>query len=528
MKEIEQKLLNSASGSHWQKMGIKHHHGIAIPLFSLISEKSTGIGEFPDLALLIDFCEKIGFDVIQLLPLNDTGLDTSPYNALSAYALNPIHIGILSLPNVEKIPQFAEKIQILKKYNNTPRVKYDPVRELKKEFLHDYFSLVYADVSKTPEFEAFCKENPWLEPYALFKALKEGHGFLSWEEWPPFEKNPSPSQFASLKENFKEEIAFHIFMQFLCFQQFESIKTYAQKKGILIKGDIPILISKNSAEVWHQKELFFIDLSAGAPPDAYSAVGQDWGFPIYNWETIVKQGYAFWKQRLRVAEKLYHMYRIDHVVGFFRIWSVPKGKLPLDGHFIPSDENLWIPQGKKLMEMMLSSSTMLPIGEDLGTVPPSARQCLRDLGIPGTRVVRWERDWNGDKNFIPYNSYIPESMTTVSTHDSDTLQQWWRHSPKEAQLFSKFKGWDYKPFLSPERHFEILKDSHHTSSLFHINLLPEYLALFPELTSPNINDERINLPGTILPTNWTYKLHAPLEKLLSHPFLTKTMKDLIS
>ncbi len=168
------------------------------------------------------------------------------------------------------------------------------------------------------------------------------------------------------------------------------------------------------------------------------------------------------------------------------------------------------------MEMMLHAAPILPIGEDLGLVPPAVKECLYSLGICGTKVMRWERRWDQDGGFIPVEEYQPMTMTTVSTHDSDTLQLWWRHFPKEAKLFAQFKGWPYTPFLSTQYQELILRDSHHSGSLFHVNLLQEYLALIPELVSQNPHNERINIPGKVLDTNWTYRFKPSVEKIVQH------------
>ena len=177
--------------------------------------------------------------------------------------------------------------------------------------------------------------------------------------------------------------------------------------------------------------------------------------------------------------------------------------------------------------MMLNASEMLPIGEDLGVVPPEVRTCLSSLGICGTRVMRWQRRWDEDGQFIAPQDYPIDSMTTVSTHDSETLQHWWKAYPIEAQLFANFKGWSYQPLLSHDHHREILWDSHHTSSLFHINLIQEYLALIPGLSWPTPEEERINIPGLISDRNWTYRLKLPLEELIQQKSLTHLMKELI-
>ena len=526
-EELKQKLSQTKAGTQWNNVGVKDHHGICVPLFSLITENSCGVGEFLDLIPMIMWCKSIGLDVIQLLPLNDTGLGTSPYSAISANALNPLHISIHALPNIERIPDYQSKIQKIHYWNRTTRVKYHIVRDLKLSLLREYFSIVYSDVKHTADYREFLAHNRWLSSYVLFKSIKEALFWKNWEEWPLQLKSPSEQALSDLREEHRESCEFNEFIQYFCFKQLESVKKVAQENGVFIKGDIPILISKDSADVWSMRRYFLLHNIAGAPPDQYNRDGQYWGFPTYDWEELEKNGYDWWKERLNVASRLYHLYRIDHVVGFFHLWTIPEGRPAKEGFFVPEREEKWVPHGKKLMEMMLGSAPILPIGEDLGMVPKSVKQCLYDLGICGTKVMRWERRWDGDEDFIPVDEYPPVTMTTVSTHDSDTLQLWWRHFPKDAKLFSAFKNWDYKPFLTAEHHQEILWDSHHSSSLFHINLLQEYLALCPDLVSKDIHMERINIPGKVLDTNWTYRFHSPVEKIVENIHLRNIMNDIL-
>ena len=510
-------LIHSAAGQQWQQIGVQSHHGICLPLFSLHSEKSCGIGEFYDLLPMIQWCSDLRMDVIQLLPLNDIGLGTSPYSAISAFALSPIHLSLSELPGIDAVSDWQEKLSKIRYWSRTHRVKYHIIRELKFAFLRDYFSRLFPEIATSSAYLQFVQENQhWLEPYALFKALKEINFWKNWEEWPTLMKSPSTPAYQELLKEHAEACSFHTFLQYLCFQQLETVKKYATEKGVLLKGDIPILISKDSADVWHSRHYFLLHLAAGAPPDMYSRTGQYWGFPLYDWEEMAKNQYRWWKQRLQVAAHLYHLYRIDHVVGFFRIWAIGLGKPATEGSFIPLQENEWIDHGRKLMEMMLHAAPILPIGEDLGLVPTSVKECLYSLGICGTKVMRWERRWEQDSSFIPVEDYQPMTMTTVSTHDSDTLQLWWRHFPKEAKLFAESKGWPYTPFLSPEYQELILRDSHHSGSLFHVNLLQEYLALIPELVSQNPHNERINIPGKVLDTNWTYRFKPTVEKIVQH------------
>jgi 4-alpha-glucanotransferase len=279
--------------------------------------------------------------------------------------------------------------------------------------------------------------------------------------------------------------------------------------------------------VWLHRKIFDLEYSAGAPPDMFSVDGQNWGFPVYNWDALAKQHYRWWKERLKWASRYYHIYRIDHIVGFFRIWTIPRNLDGKSGKFVPEDENLWIDHGQRLIMMMLESNEMLPIGEDLGVVPTTVRECLTTLGICGTKVMRWERKWEEDKRYIPAQEYPIISMTTVSTHDSETLQQWWQMNPQEAQDYAIFKGWHYQPVLSREYHQAILWESHHTASLFHVNPLQEYLALIPGLTQPHLEDERINVPGIVSKKNWTYRFKPSLEELTSNSTLKHCIQEII-
>lgn len=514
---MEMQLLESLpSAKQWQSIGCKHHHGICTPLFSLVSTKSCGIGEFFDLIPLINWCQDIGLDVVQLLPLNDSGQDASPYNALSANALNPIFLSLHALPFLDE--EFSHAIKQLQQFPIAPKISYSKVRLQKDQFLRNYYAKVKDKITQTEAYQQFVQNFPWVSSYATFKALKQKHAWTAWQTWP---------QMNHIDPSLEPEAQYQKFLQYLCFEQMKEVKKHAESSHVWLKGDIPILISKDSADVWYERYLFHQGLSAGAPPDYYSAEGQNWGFPIYNWDAMEKEGFSWWKERLKTAENLYHMYRLDHIVGFFRIWAVPNDAKAIDGYFIPQDKTQWLKQGEKFLRMLLESSSLFPIGEDLGNIPPEVRRCMKALGICGTKVIRWERDWNGTKQFIPFNKYEPLSMTCVSTHDSDTLLQWWKNSPNEAKEYCQFKGWQYTKNLKPEYHRNMLWDSHHSSSLFHINLLLEYLALFPELKWPDDSLERINTPNLISENNWTYHHRLPLEEILSHTQLKALMSELI-
>jgi 4-alpha-glucanotransferase len=520
VKDLEEQLLSCPAQKQWRQIGVKHHHGIDISLAALHSSDSGGIGEYTDLIPMIDWCHEIGFDVLQLLPINDSDTDPSPYSALSAFALHPIYMALRDLPYAKEDKLFQDDLVSLQELQGGRRVRYQQVRKRKDEVMRAYLHRHGQKILGLDDYLYFMESNPWLKAYTLFKALKQLNGGRNWMDW-----NVSYEEVESSDTSaFAKEIEFHSLIQFFCFQQMHKVKEYAEQKGVFIKGDIPILVNKDSAEVWSEPSLFFCDVEAGAPPDMYEENGQNWGFPTYNWEARGHSGYNWWRQRLDIAEKIYSLYRLDHVVGFYRIWTIDKGKKTSEGYFDPKDESKWLPQGDKILRMMIEHSAMLPIAEDLGTVPDDVRKNLEELGICGTKVMRWERNWGTDQKYIDPKEYNPISMTTVSTHDSPTIEQWWRDYKDDGIAFSEKMEWNYEENLSKEQHSEILKESHESASLFHINLLQEYFPLVPFMTWPNIDDERINVPGTVNETNWTYRYRPSVEKIVANEELKEIMK----
>lgn len=524
-----QTLFHSPTGPIWKKIGVKKRHGINVPLFSLHSALSCGIGEYLDLIPLIDWCKKVPLDIIQLLPLNDSGKDPSPYNALSSCALHPIYLSLHALPHLDSAPHLKALIQEMRTFNQTKGVEYQEVRLQKLFFLREYWQIAGKKIQDSKEYREFIEENPWVNAYGLFLALKQELEYSRWQDWPKELCYIEKDLFDSLSEKHREEIFYYIGLQFLCFEQLKQAKKYANQNKILLKGDIPILISPDSVDVWIHKEWFDLHRSAGAPPDFYFSEGQHWGFPLFRWDVIEKDHYSFWLERLNVASNFYDIYRIDHIVGFFRIWAIDPGKSSKEGYFIPKDSHAWETQGKKLLTMMIHSSSMLPIGEDLGVIPPEVRTCMQKLGICGTKVMRWQRAWENDGMYNPIDEYPPLSMSSVSTHDSEPLTLWWQVHPEEAKVYAESHKWDYTPTLTQNQRTTILWESHHTSSLFHINLLSEYLAMFPDLVHEDPLEERINVPGIISKENWTYRFVPSIERIQEHvPLLEEVRKIILS
>src|SRR3990167_4237600 len=365
-------------------------HGIFCPLFSLRSQKSCGIGEFLDLFFLIDFCHEIGFDILQISPLNDTGPNDSPFSPISSCALDPIYLSLHALPDPPlPLTPFVP-------FNKLTRLDRNAVREQKISWLQSYFATHFPTLSKENSYHQFLSQNPWLFPYATFKAEHEPQG-----------------------------VDFHLFLQYLSFSQMKEVRAKADKANIFLKGDLPFLLPLLSADLSMYPHLFRLDQVAGAPPDKYNQNGQKWGFPIYDFEAMRSDGFSWWKKRLEVFENFYHFYRIDHTLGFFRIWAIPPDKEPQEGSFIPEDPTLWPLQGKEILSKLLSFSSLKPIAENLGAnAQQVTSQTLKSLGIPGTRVLRWER-YDEVGEYIPYHLYDPLSMTTVSTIDLEPVPLWW-------------------------------------------------------------------------------------------------------
>lgn len=526
MDSLEKMLSRGKSALQWQIIGTRSHTGICLPLSALHTAKSGGIGEFLDLIPLMDWCLELKMDLIQLLPLQDTGFETSPYNAVSSCALHPIYLSLYALPHLED-PSLKEKIKELEQLNSSERVDFTTVLSHKMNLFALYFEKYGSHIIECEKFHLFIKENPWIKPYALFKVFQHQMDGASFFSWPDELKYPSAQKYKELLSTYAKDMSFYLALQYLCYEQLREVKEQADAKKILLKGDIPLLINPNSADVWFHPEFFNLDLSIGAPPDIYCKEGQNWGFPGLHWMAMKKEGFSWWKNRLSYASNFYHLYRIDHAVGIFRLWAIPQGKNAPEGSFVPADENLWGPHGSEILDTFLQVSSMLPIAEDLGVVPRIVRPILAEFGIPGTKVMRWERNWDGDHTFTSPLKYPKLSLTCISTHDSPTLEQWWRDYPEESAVYAKQKGWAYHPKITQDQRKTILEESNSSASLFHISLLSEYLALVPDFVFPNPNHERINVPGTTLATNWTYKFRKSLEEMASSELLKEAIQSVL-
>ncbi|MDD5246788.1 MAG: 4-alpha-glucanotransferase [Candidatus Omnitrophica bacterium] len=429
-KKQEMELLRTPSGKKWEGIGAKRKAGIMVPLFSLYSQDSVGIGDFRDLESFIFWAGKTGSQIIQLLPMNEVGSLYCPYDSISSFALEPLYLCLEKIIGAP-LKRFAGKLADLKKKfpAGLSHVNYALKKE-KERLLWDIFQLDQGH--KSPDFAAFQVKNEyWLRDFALFKVIKTNQMERAWHEWETGYKDRDRGSLDSFFHEHRQEIIFQEWLQWQCFLQFSRVKHFARENKVFLKGDLPILVSRDSADVWAHREFFKLEFAAGAPPDMYCSKGQRWGMPTYRWENIANEDYRYLKEKLRYAENFYDILRIDHVVGLFRIWSIPAAQAEedqgLNGSFDPAQENTWQEHGSRILKVINEHTGMLLCAEDLGMIPPSCPQTLREMGIPGNDVQRWVKDWNVKHDFLPPDEYRFLSVAMLSTHDTTNWPAWWEN-----------------------------------------------------------------------------------------------------
>lgn len=316
--------------------------GVAVPVFSLRSEHSFGVGEFADLQLLGDWCAETGQRIIQILPINDTSMsmtwaDSYPYNTVSSFALHPLYLRLSDVGYLRDEADRAEMEALQAELNALPEMDYERVVTAKIKYLRKMYELLGARCMESKSYRDFEKQNrSWLMPYAVFSVLRDKYKTADFTKWATFSKFIE-KRCAAFAERNEKEVGFYYYMQYHLDRQLRKVRDYLHSKGVVLKGDIPIGVSRTSVDVWQNPDLFVTTSSAGAPPDDFSAEGQNWGFPIYNWDKMAEDNYAWWRARFAKMADYFDAYRIDHILGFFRIWAVPEGaKNALLGAFAPS------------------------------------------------------------------------------------------------------------------------------------------------------------------------------------------------
>lgn len=334
------------SGLHFRG-GNKQWHGagVAIPLFSLRSKDSCGIGDFADLAKMADWAAVTGQKIIQILPINDTTQtmtrrDSYPYSAISSFALHPLYLSLKEMGTLKDEVLDNEIIEEGRRLNKLPELDYEGVGKLKWKFFKALYKQEGKKTMATKVYREFFNANKdWLVPYAAFCYLRDTNGTADFSTWGKNKRYTAKAAHAIASPDFEEwdKVAIYMFLQFHADKQLRNSVDYCHTKGVVLKGDIPIGVSRCSVEAWSEPHLFHMNSQAGSPPDAFAAQGQNWGFPTYDWEAMARDGYAWWRRRFAKMADYFDVYRIDHILGFFRIWEIPLHSVQgLAGHFYPA------------------------------------------------------------------------------------------------------------------------------------------------------------------------------------------------
>src|SRR5882757_123615 len=481
--------------------------GVLIPLFSLRTRESLGRGEILDLAPMIDLALAMGCTVIQLLPLDETGaIELSPYSALSVNAIDPMYISIRDLDGVGRVVMARARVAV----GMARIVARSTVRREKLALLERSHRLTRAHGAQSADLDAFVAANSyWLDDYALFRAIQEKFD-ASWQTWPPELIRRDPDALIAARRELSDSIAMYRYWQFIAHRQWSAMRAYAASRGVRIGGDLAFSPCADSAEVWANQGDFDLTRSVGAPPDDFNPNGQRWGLPMPNWERMRGNGFKLMRARVRHASSLYDLIRIDHVVGFYRTFNF--GADPDEpGIFTPADEEQQEIQGEEIIRIIKEEAGPAElIAEDLGTVPPFVRMSLTSLGVPGYKVMQWERlNWGlPDEAFVNPANYPELSLATTATHDTESLTTWWREQPVEIRE-KLVRALNISAQVNPVR---MLDESARDAILTALYAAPSRLMIIP------IQDlfgwsARINRPGTVNESNWTYRLPMTLERL---------------
>jgi len=490
--------------------------GVLVPLFSIPSSFSWGVGEIADLPLLADWMLQAGLSVLQLLPVNEmAGGQTSPYSALSAMAIDPIFIAMRDVPEVIAAggegmldDEEAEKLEAARRSRS---VDYTTVRELKDRTLRAAFRAFRTGQWRSggPRATALSayleSQRWWLDDYALFRALHADNGGRHWIEWDAPIRDREAKAIAGARRRLHDEILYYSYLQWIAGEQWAAAREACSQIEIL--GDFPFMVSGDSADVWARQDEFRLDASVGVPPDAFSETGQDWGLPVYLWDVHERKDYDWLRGRARRCTDLFHGFRVDHLVGFFRTYVREK-----DGStcFVPAEEGAQREQGERILRALQDSGAEL-VAEDLGVVPDFVRASLDQLGVPGLKVLRWERDWDAEgKPFRDPGAYPQLSVAISGSHDTETIAEWWTNADAEERLGAvQLDSFVNAAIAVDETFSDRLRDA----------VLQCIFGAGSDLVLVPMQDifgwfERINVPAVVSEENWSWRLPWPVDEML--------------
>jgi 4-alpha-glucanotransferase len=486
--------------------------GVLLPVFSLRSRSDFGIGDFGALDDFFRWMRQARQKMLLLLPLLPTlPSDPSPYATRSAFGLNPLFIDlsqVASLFGAEEAQRLsAAEAEQLEEARRSPRIRYQLVVPLKNQILKrtfDHFVLNHLNRGSRPalEFQQYQeRESWWLDSFALYCAIWDSQQHRPWWEWPEALREREQGALATERQRLDSQVLFYRWQQWVAEMQWEIVRRCAKQRGVILCGDEPFIVGRDSADAWSNPHLLKTDARLGVPPDEFSATGQDWGLPYFDFGAMETDGFSWLKRRAEKSAAYYDLSRVDHAVGYFRQW-IRTSEDP-NGRFIPSDELSQQAQGEKLFRMLAESAGI--IAEDLGVIPSFVRKTLTKLGIPGYRVLRWEKDKN---HYRDPHQFPPLSLVTTGTHDTETLSEWWESLSEEergavASAYPELKGDQWTSQFTEEVHQSLLASAENAGS--DLCILPWQDVLGTK--------DRINLPGSQAEGNWTYRIAQPVEDM---------------
>jgi 4-alpha-glucanotransferase len=531
--------------------------GLLLPAFSPRREGDLGIGDTRSVRRWIDHCAKHGIGFLQLLPLNETGSDDSPYNAISSVALEPLYLTCepAEIPGLEVADVAAARVA-LGDAADAARVDYAAARRTKRGLLEVAWRRFQAGPGDVAFYRFRRQEQAWLDNYCVYRWLMEQAGGSEvWDAWPEAWRSVDGARAHLAAERERDpagvagRLEFHAWVQWLCFTQWRSVRQHADHRGVKLMGDIPIGVSRYSADVFFQREDFDLEHCGGAPPETLfkhdrfiQRWGQNWGIPLYRWDRMEAAGFPWWRQRIAKLTDIFHIFRIDHVLGFYRIYSFP-WQPQRNGEFLElSDEEAvvlaggrlpaWSPRpddtaanraanrfdGDVRLRMVLEAARgAAVVGEDLGCVPDYVRPHLASLDIAGFRIPHWDFDEAG--RVLPPEALPECSFATYATHDHDSLPAMWedfRSIAADAEadeedrekalrnlaLLAEFGGVDPGQDYGPAVKAGLLGALFASHSRYAAMMITDLCDL----------SDRINSPGTVGPHNWSFRLAAAAEE----------------
>ncbi len=470
------------------------------------------MGDFGALPALFRWMQAARQRMLVLLPLLPTlPGDPSPYATRSAFGLNPLFVDLSAVPEFAELGDRGltdDERRKLDEARASRRIRYDLVLPLKRAALRRAFERFEerhwkAGSERAAELRRYREEQGrWLDSFSVFCAISDERQNRPWWEWPAELRSLEPAALEEERRRLAREILFHVWQQWIAEAQWRQVRKAAREHQVLLCGDEPFIIGQDSRDAWACQEIIKCDARLGVPPDDFSATGQDWGLPYFDFQAMRKDDFTWLRARASRTADYYELRRIDHAVGYFRQW-IRDEKTPY-GRFVPPEEAQQKAQGEELFRLISASAGI--VAEDLGVIPNWVRETLTRLAIPGYRVLRWERDNGVYRN---PRQFPKLSLATTSTHDTETLREWWESLPAQeqeavARAYPELQGVPIHSGYDARTHEALLATAESSGS--DLCVIPWQDAF--------ASRDRINLPGSMSSDNWAYRIEQPVDELL--------------